>query len=185
MKNWYGRVARLPPRQLHLAGCALLLVLAAALWFRLLSAPLASLRALRAEHARLAANAVPLPPLEARLASLRAQVLAQERRLGAGAAHGPAQQVSLVGQINELATAHGVTLSGIRPAPLRQAMSFVQSGFDASASGTYPALLAWMEALERARPDVAIASFSMQSGQAAGVVEMQVRIALYRLEDAP
>lgn len=185
MKRWYAALVRWPARQLHLAGGGLLLVLAAALWFYVLKAPLANLRALRAERAQLEENAVDLRPLSARLASLQAAVRDQERRLGASATPIAAQQVSLVGQINDLATAHGVALSAIRPAPLRQAMSFVQSGFDASASGRYASLLAWMEALEQARPDLAISSFNMQAGQGAGTIEMQVRVALYRLEGAP
>ena len=55
MNVWIRRAATMPVRQLHLIGAGVLLIVAAALWFYAVRAPLTALRAVRAERALLEA----------------------------------------------------------------------------------------------------------------------------------
>jgi hypothetical protein len=92
--------------------------------------------------------------------------------------------VRLVGELGKLAQANSVTLHGIVPAPEETVLSFTQAGFDAEASGTYAALLAWMGAIERAQPNLAIAGFEMRPAEAPGQVAMKIRIAAFRPQES-
>jgi len=183
------KAAALPARQLHLMGGGLLLVVAAALWFYALRAPLAALRAVRAEQAQLELGASDPRLLAAQLAVLDTDTAALAKRLGAvstqASAQAPAQLlVGLVGELGKLARAQGVTLHSVNPAPEETVLSFTQAGFDAEASGPYPNLLAWMSAIERARPNLAIAAFDMHPAATPGQVAMKIRIAAFRPQES-
>jgi len=180
------RAAAVPARQLHLVGAGLVLVAGAALWSYGLRAPLAELRAVRAEQARFDSAAGDPRALAAQLSALGADAGRLDARLGAVRGRDAAQQlVELVGDIGALARTHGVTLHVATPAPEEQVLAFVQTAVDADVSGSYATLLAWMAAVERARPNLAIAGFDMQASKAPGQVDMKIRIAAYRPQEAP
>lgn len=189
--DWIRKAAALPARQLHLAGAGLLLIAGAALWFYALRAPLTALRAVRAEQAQLAQAAGDPRLLAAQLAQLAADSRQLEKRLGAGPINASAQtsaqaQVRLVGSLGALAREQGVTVHGVAPAPDEMALGFMRLGFDVDASGPYAALLAWMNAIERAQPNLSIAGFDMRTGTAPGQVAIRIRIAAYQTqENAP
>lgn len=179
------KAAALPARQLHLMGGGLLVVVAAALWVYALRAPLTALRAVRAEQAQLTLGAGDPRLLAAQLAALDTDSAALAKRFDAGSAAAPAQvQLRLVGELGKLARAQGVTLHGVAPAPDDMVLAFVQTGFDAEASGTYAGLLAWMSAIEDAQPNLAVASFEMRPGETPGRVAMKVRIAAFRPQES-
>jgi Tfp pilus assembly protein PilO len=179
------KAAALPARQLHLLGGGLLVIVAAALWFYALRAPLAALRAVRAEQAQLDLSAHDPRLLAAQLAALASDTEALGKRFGATPAAAPTQElVRLVGELGKLAQARGVTLHGIVPAPEETILAFTQAGFDAEASGTYAALLAWMSAIEGAQPNLAVASFEMRPAAAPGQVAMKIRIAAFRPQES-
>ena len=187
--DWIRKAAALPARQLHLAGAGLLLIAGAALWFHALRAPLTALRAVRAEQAQLAQAAGDPHLLAAQLAALAADSRELEQRLGAGPGNASAQtsaqtsaqaQVRLVGNLGALAREQGVAVHGVAPAPDEMALGFVRLGFDVDASGTYGALLAWMNAIERSQPNLSIAGFDMRTGTAPGQVAIRIRIAAYQ-----
>lgn len=181
---WLRKAARLPVRQLHLLGAGILLVAAAALWFHALRSPLASLRAVHAEQARLEAAGTDPRLLAAQLAALDAETATLSKQLGAASGGTPGEQlVGLIREISQLAVTHGVTLRAATPAPEEQAPGFRQSGVDAGATGTYKALLAWMAAIERARPDLAVARFDMRVARTPGQVDINIRIAAYRPQE--
>ena len=184
---WIRKAAALPARQLHLAGAGLLLIAGAALWFHALRAPLTALRAVRAEQSQLALAAGDPTLLAAQLAVLDTDSKALAKRLGSGPAQPASQaQVRLVGALGTLAREHGVSLHGVAPAPDEMALSFLRLGFDVDASGPYGALVAWMGAIERAQPTLAIAGFEMHAGETPGQVSMKIRIASYQAqENAP
>lgn len=189
--DWIRKAAALPARQLHLAGAGLLLIAGAALWFYALRTPLTALRAVRAEQAQLAQAAGDPRLLAAQLAQLAADSRQLEKRLGAGPINASAQtsaqaQVRLVGSLGALAREQGVTVHGVAPAPDEMALGFMRLGFDVDASGPYAALLAWMNAIERAQPNLSIAGFDMRTGTAPGQVAIRIRIAAYQTqENAP
>lgn len=178
---WIDKASRLPARQLHVLGAALLLCAGAALWLYALRAPLAGLRAQRDEAARLEAAGADPARIAAELALVEAEAAALARRLGRVQA-GPAapQQLALIEEIGKLATENDVALTGAAPAPEQPVMAFAQSGFDADASGRYGALLAWMDAIERAGPGLSIAGFEMGPAKAHGQVDVKLRVSAYR-----
>lgn len=185
---WIRKAAALPARQLHLVGAGLLLVVAAALWFYALRAPLTALRAVRAEAAQLALTAGDPQLLSAQLAALDSDNRALAQGLGAGPAASTAPpaaqaQVRLIGSLGALAREHGVSLHGVAPAPDETALSFVRLGVDVDASGPYAALLAWMDAIEHAQPALSVAGFEMHGGAAPGEVAMKIRIAAYQTQE--
>ncbi|QOY94536.1 hypothetical protein IM543_01000 [Massilia sp. UMI-21] len=183
------KAAALPQRQLHLLGAGLLLVSAAALWFYGLRAPLAALRTVRAEAAQLAVAGGP-PQLNSQLNSqLNAQLaaLATDTEALAGRL-GPAmpatqQLMDLIGEAGALARQHGVALHGAQPAPETAVLAFRQVGFDADVSGSYGALLAWLAAVEHARPGLAIEGFDMRASKMPGQVDMKLRVVAYRAQE--
>jgi len=178
------KAAALPPRQLHLMGAGLLLIVAAALWMYALRAPLTALRAVRAEQAQLELAGTDPRPFAAQLAVLAHDTELLAKRLGGAPAGGATQlQVRLIGELGALAQAQGVTLHGIVPAPDEMALAFVQSGFDAEVSGPYASLLAWMEAIERAQSNLSIAAFEMHASATPGHVTMKIRIAAFRPQE--
>lgn len=184
---WIRNAAALPPRQLHLLGGGLLLVAAAALWAYALRAPLEALRTVRAEQQRLVATGSDPRLLAAHKAVLDTDIQALSTTLGAASAR-PAPQlaVALMGEIGRLAAVHGVTLHGATPAPDQKTVAFDQAGIDAVASGSYGALLAWMAAIEAARPNLSIDRFDMRAGAAPGQIDIKVRIASFHsLESTP
>jgi len=178
------KAAALPPRQLHLMGAGLLLIVAAALWMYALRAPLTALRTVRAEQAQLELAGTDPRPFAAQLAVLAHDTELLAKRLGGAPAGGATQlQVRLIGELGALAQAQGVTLHGIVPAPDEMVLAFVQSGFDAEVSGPYTSLLAWMEAIERAQSNLSIAAFEMHASATPGHVTMKIRIAAFRPQE--
>jgi Tfp pilus assembly protein PilO len=177
-------LARTPARQLHLLGAAALLAAGAALWFGMLRAPLANLRALYAEQAKLAQASAGLAHLQSQAAALEASVRMLTRQFGgsSGAAGGADAQLRLIREIGALAASQGVVLTAIRPAPKEQALVFVQTGFDVEAHGSYAALLAWLDAIEGSASRLAIQRFALQATKSAGTVELRARIAVYGME---
>lgn len=179
------KAAALPARQLHLIGIGVLLVAAAALWFYALRAPLAALRAVHTEQAQLQLAGSDPTLLAAQLASLDHDSKALGMRLGAGAGQPAAQlQVTLIGELGKLAQAQGVTLHGVSPVPEETVLAFSRVAFDARASGSYAALLAWMAALEDARPNLSVAGFEMRASGTAGQVDLNIRVAAYQTKES-
>lgn len=173
-------LARTPARQLHLMGVAVLLAAGAALWFGMLRAPLASLRALYAEQAKLAQASAGLSRLQAQAAALEASVRQLTRQFGTGDT-GTDEQLRLIREIGALAASSGVTLAAIRPTPKQPALVFVQSGFDVEARGGYAALLAWLDAIEGSASRLAVRRFALQATKSAGTVELRARIVVYAM----
>jgi len=197
---WIRKAAALPARQLHMMGAGLLLIVGAALWFYALRAPLTALRAVRTEQAQLALTAGDPQLLAAQLAVLQADTGTLASRLGAGAgpataagamsANAPANaaaaqpQVRLIATLGNLAQEQGVSLHGIAPVPDEMALSFIQHGFDAEASGSYASLLAWMSAIERSQPNLAVAGFEMRAADTPGQVAVKIRIAAFAPQES-
>jgi hypothetical protein len=178
---WIRKAGALPVRQLHLAGAGLLLIAVAALWFYALRAPLAKLRTVRAEHARLAGSGGDPRLLAAQLAVLQADSAALVRTVGAAAAGQAALPVvQLIADAGALAARHQVKLGGTAPLADKNTVVFEQSGIEVSASGRYADLVAWMDAIEKSRPNLAIDGFNMAPGDTPGQVNITLRIAAYR-----
>ncbi|CAH0248265.1 hypothetical protein SRABI118_02899 [Massilia sp. Bi118] len=183
-QDWLRKAGAMPARQLHLLGGGVLLIVAAALWFYALRAPLATLRSVRAEQATLETAAGDPRLLAAQLAALDTDTRALVQRAGGVPGRSATQQtVSVLGEIGALAQAHGLRLHSAQPAPEQQVLSFTEAGFDIDASGSYANLLAWMQAIEKSPAGLSIASFDMHAAQAPGQVDMKIRIAAFRPQE--
>lgn len=179
--GWKRKAAAMPARQLHLIVAVLFLAVTAALWFYGLRAPLAGLRAVRAEQALLVSGGADPKLLAAQLALLGTEARALEQRVSAGAAQPSAQLlIGLMSELGALARDQGVQLHGITPAPEEATLVFSKIGFNAGATGSYAGLLAWMSSIERARPNLSVVSFDMRPARTPGQVDMTIHIAAYR-----
>jgi Tfp pilus assembly protein PilO len=182
--DWIRKAASIPARQLHLMAGGALLIVAAGLWFYALRAPLAALRTVHAEQASLETAAGDPRQLEAQLLALDAATQSLAKRIGGVPGRSATQQaVGLLGEIDALAQAHGIRLHGTQPVPERQILSFTQIGFDIEASGSYAALLAWMQAVEQSPAGLSVAGFDMRAAQTPGQVDMKIRIAAFRPQE--
>lgn len=179
------KFAALPARQLHLAGGGLLLIALASLWFYALRAPLAQLRNMRAEHARLATINGDPRLLGAQLAVIQSDSAELARALGRAPQGAAAPLVmQLISDVGALAARHNVTLHGTSPLPEEKTAGFEQVGIDADASGRYADLLAWIDAMEKSQPNLAIERFSMRAGAAPGDVRLKLGVVVYRPVEA-
>jgi len=187
MDKVIAHAARIPARQLHLLLAGVLLVGAALLWTHALRAPLAALRTAQAERVRLESGEPNAALLAAQLKSLDAEVAALNTQLRLDVRQPPAAQalLALSGDISALAAEHRVTLLRADPAASAQALVFDELAVDAEASGRYADLMAWLAAVETARPNAAVVRVDMGSkldaGAAAedGRIELKARIALF------
>lgn len=185
MDKLTAQAARIPARQLHMLLAGVLLVGAALMWTHALRAPLAALRTAQAERIRLETGEPNAALLAAQLKSLDGEVAALSTELGLGVKQPPAAQalLALSGDISALAAEHRVTLLRADPAAGAQTLAFEEIGVDAEASGRYADLMAWLAAVETARPNAAVLRVDMGSkldGTADdGRVELKARIALF------
>ncbi|MGZ5202711.1 MAG: GspMb/PilO family protein, partial [Telluria sp.] len=170
---WITRASAIPVRQVHLLGGGLLLLAAAALWTYGVKAPLAELRAVKAEQQRLGGLGADPKLLGSQLVALDTGTQALAKRIGAGPAQGSTPLlVSMIRDIGVLAGTHRVTLHSAAPSPEQRSLAFDQVGVDADVTGTYAGLLAWMAAVERSRPNLTIGSFEMRASKTPGQVDM-------------
>ncbi len=181
---WIAKAAAIPARQLHLVGGGVLLLTAVSLWTYGVKAPLAELRTVKAEQQRLGALGSNPQLIVAQLAALNQGTEALAQRLGSGAAQTSTPlMVSLIRDAGALAGTHGVRLHSASPASGQTSLAFEQVGVDADATGTYAGLLAWMAAIERARPNLSVASFDMRAASTPGQIDMKIRIAAFRPQE--
>lgn len=180
-------LTRMPARQLHLLLGGALVVVLALLWSFALRAPLAQLRAQRAEQARMALSAADPAQLARQLAALTGEVAALESSLsrqGGGGADLPVAgtsqlQLRLIGAVERAAARHAVQLRGAVPGPARTIAGFREVSIDVEAVGSYQALMAWMADADGGA--LAVVSFDLGAGDSAGARVMKVRMAAYVL----
>lgn len=196
MDALHAALARLPQRQLHLLMAGVLLVTAALLWSFALRAPLAALRAQRADQLLLE-QAVSNPrQMAAQLAALTAQVAAQERAAtqladssdaeaaagaanSANAADASRMQLALIGQVDRACARHGVRLRLAVPAAARPVATFTEVAIDVEVAGSYRALLALLRDIDADGGKLAVVSFDLVSGDGASGRLMKIRLAAY------
>lgn len=178
-------LAALPSRQLHLILAGLLLIAASLCWLFALRAPLAQLRTLQSECARLEMTATDTT-LQRQNQQLAEQIATLARQLGAiDSSRSPDQMlVELISAIDRAGQRHGVTLNGATPGGLRKAVIFDEMPFDVEAHGSYQALIDWMADIEQALPTLAIARFDIHPSEQPAQLTMKIRIAAYRSQQA-
>lgn len=179
-------LARMAPRQLQLLLAGVLAILAALLWTFAIRAPLATLKAQQTERTRLeSAGADPRRAaleeiaLTSQIAAIEGQLGLQGQRLGAEQA-----RIRLIDGVQASAGRHAVTLRSVTPAPARMLARFEELPVDVQANGSYAAVQAWLHELDGAAPTAAVLSFDMAAGVQASERLVNVKVAVYQLQEA-
>ena len=176
-------LAALPQRTLWLAAGGVLVLALLEGWLLVLRHPVNEY--LKLKHERITLETVARAPQQ-----LPAEIERAERQLGtlvqrlAGADAQSAPErtiVQLVDRLAALAVRHGATLEGVRPAEVRRVQSFDELAFHIQATGSYPALMKWLEDIERELAPLAVAQFAIKRGAESGVLSMELRMVAYRL----
>lgn len=181
-------LARLDPR-VFLGGMLLLLALVAFEgWLLVLRKPLAEYRNLVTTRDALTLSLGAQRGQQAELGQLVADLKQITARLGAQLRPpGPDDQVAsmVMAELDRSASAHGITLSGIRPGARRRVQSFEEVLFDVNAQGGYLQLCQWLMDFERTLGQSAtVSEFSMKSADEGRLVALQLKLALYRPQPA-
>jgi type II secretory pathway component PulM len=162
-------LAALPARQLNLVAIGAVAIVAALMWTLAIRAPLAALRqqqvrlvALRAAQANApaplpagspAAGSAALPPLPAAPAPL-----------------------ALIAAAGASARAAGLTVGGAVPGAERSIAGLRQQTLDIEASGSYGAILDWLDGIEARQPAVGIVRLNLRAApeEARRLVQLQL-----------
>lgn len=181
-------LARVPARQLNLALIGTLVIACALVWLLAVRTPLATLRVMQAERARLEAVAAATDTSGLRLQGerLAAEAAALSHDLDKVYMQRSADQmlVYLISEVDRAGTRHGVKLSGAMPGQARKVAIFDEIPFDVEARGSYQSLVDWMGEIERSLPALSIVRFEIRPADAPPQLAMKIRIAVYRSLEA-
>lgn len=162
-------LAALPARQLNLVAIGAVAIVAALMWTLAIRAPLAALR-----------------QQQIRLVSLRpAQANAPAPLPAAPAAGSPAAlpplpvapaPLALIAAAGASARAAGLTVGGAVPGAERSIAGLRQQTLDIEASGSYGAILEWLDRIEAGQPAVGIVRLNLRAApeEARRLVQLQL-----------
>ena len=169
-------LAAMPARQLNLVAIGTVAIAAAQMWTLAIRAPLA---ALRQQQVRLAA----LQPAQAHApAPLPA---------GAAAALPPLPPLpsapaplALIAAAGAAARTAGLTVGGAVPGPERSIAGLREQTLDIEASGSYGAILEWLDGIETHQPAVGIVRLNLRAAQEEPRRVVQLQLGAYEAEAA-
>ena len=164
-------LAAMPARQLNLVAIGAVAIVAALMWTLAIRAPLAALRqqqvrlvSLRAAQANApaplpAATQTSLPPLPAAPAPL-----------------------ALIAAAGASARAAGLTVGGAVPGAQRSIAGLRQQTLDIEASGSYGAILEWLDGIEASQPAVGIVRLNLRAVPEEARRLVQLQLGAYEAE---
>jgi len=164
-------LAAMPARQLNLVAIGAVAIVAALMWTLAIRAPLAALRqqqvrlvSLRAAQANApaplpAATQTSLPPLPAAPAPL-----------------------ALIAAAGASARAAGLTVGGAVPGAQRSIAGLRQQTLDIEASGSYGAILEWLDGIEARQPAVGIVRLNLRAVPEEARRLVQLQLGAYEAE---
>jgi len=164
-------LAAMPARQLNLVAIGAVAIVAALMWTLAIRAPLAALRqqqirlvSLRAAQANApaplpAATQTSLPPLPAAPAPL-----------------------ALIAAAGASARAAGLTVGGAVPGAQRSIAGLRQQTLDIEASGSYGAILEWLDGIEAHQPAVGIVRLNLRAVPEEARRLVQLQLGAYEAE---
>ena len=166
-------LAAMPARQLNLVAIGAVAIAAALMWTLAIRAPLA---ALRQQQVRLAA-------LQAAQAHAPAPLPA-----GAAAALPPLPSapapLALIAAAGAAARTAGLTVGGAVPGPERSIAGLREQTLDIEASGSYGAILEWLDGIETHQPAVGIVRLNLHAAQEEPRRVVQLQLGAYEAEAA-
>lgn len=180
-----GRLGALPPRTLLLAMGGVLLLVALEGWLLGLRQPWTQYAQMRQARAAQVARPLDQAALQAEASRLEAELKRLDARLQDSGAQRPREELvaDVAERVARLAATHGVRLGGIRPGPVRRAGGLENMPIDLQLTGRYAALADWLREAERALQPLAVTRFAIQSGDASGALNMEVRLMAHRPAD--
>lgn len=167
-------LAALPARQLTLLAFGAVAIALALAWSAGIRAPLATLRQQQLRLAALAARPAPSPLPAPAAAPLADPVPA--------AAPTP---LDLIAAVSVAARASGVAVASAVPGPERSVDGLRQQTLDIEASGSYPALLAWIAAIEAGQPAVGLLQLALRPAPDEPRRLVHMRLGIYAPEAKP
>jgi hypothetical protein len=167
------------PLPWHIAGFAVLLLLAIGLsirlgldWAAMDSSSSNVLAGKQVELKALELETAPLRGLDQRVAATRAQMLAfYEKRI-------PPNYSSISSRIGELAVASSVRLSRVQYTQGPPGSNLTEITMDAGISGAYPAIMRFINSIERDQTFFIIRAMSLTSQQG-GLVNLRLRVSTW------
>lgn len=168
-------LAAMPARQLNLVAAGVVAIAAMLMWTLAIRAPLAALRLQRVQLASLVAArgappamnggssaAAALPPMPAAPAPL-----------------------ALIGAVSASARDAGLAVGGAVPGPERAVAGLRQQTLDIDASGSYGAILGWVDDIETRQPAVGITRIALRAAPDEPRRLVQLQLGAYAAEGKP
>jgi len=163
-------LAAMPARQLNLVAIGAVAIAAALMWALAIRAPLAALRQQQVRLAALHATQpnAPLPAGAAAVSSAELPPLPP--------APGP---LALIAAAGAGARAAGLTVGAAMPGPERSVAGMRLQTLDIEASGSYGAILAWLDDIETRQPAVGIVRLNLRAAKEEPRRMVQLQLGAY------
>jgi len=179
-------LAALPARQLNLVAIGAVAIVAALMWTLAIRAPLAALRQqqIRLVSLRVAQANAPAPLTAGSLT-------AGSPAAGSPAAGSPAAlpplpaapaPLALIAAAGASARAAGLTVGGAVPGAQRSIAGLRQQTLDIEASGSYGAILEWLDGIEARQPAVGIVRLNLRAAPEEARRLVQLQLGAYETE---
>ena len=183
-------VAAAPARQLALVLGGVLAIVLVQAWLALLRQPLAEYLQLKRDRVALDTDTAVHQParLAVEVEQAERQVAALEQRLpdarGTTPSAADASTVLIVDRLAGLARGSGVALGSMRPGSVRRVLAFDETTFNVHATGSYPALVAWLTRVEQELEPWVVTQLSIRRGESGAALDIDLRLAAYRAADS-
>ena len=174
-------LAAMPARQLNLVAIGAVAIVAALMWTLAIRAPLAALRQqqIRLVSLHAAQANAPLPP-PAGLPPTGSPAAGPATALPPlPAAPAP---LALIAAAGASARAAGLTVGGAVPGPERSIAGLRQQTLDIEASGSYGAILEWLDGIEARQPAVGIVRLNLRPAPDEPRRLVQLQLGAYETE---
>ena len=174
-------LAALPARQLNLVAIGAVAIVAALMWTLAIRAPLAALRQ----------QQIRLVSLRVAQANAPAPLTAGSPAAGSPAAGSPAAlpplpaapaPLALIAAAGASARAAGLTVGGAVPGAQRSIAGLRQQTLDIEASGSYGAILEWLDGIEARQPAVGIVRLNLRAAPEEARRLVQLQLGAYETE---
>ena len=162
-------LAAMPARQLNLVAIGAVAIVAALMWALAIRAPLAALRQQQVRLAALHATQAHAP-LPAGPAAMSAELPPLPP------APGP---LALIAAAGAGARAAGLTVGAAMPGPERSVAGMRLQTLDIEASGSYGAILAWLDDIETRQPAVGIVRLNLRAAKEEPRRVVQLQLGAY------
>lgn len=178
------RLFALDPRLLLMGMAATLALIAVQSWILFVKTPASEYRKTKLEAGVLEKTLADSPPFSEEIGKLDLEVKTLEQRLQAVNTTLAADQllVSVVGELDRIASRHNVVLASVKPDSEKAVVMFDEMPFAIELRGEFLPLTAWLHTVESELDTLAITQFGVR--RTPDSLTANLRIAAYRLSSA-